>query len=60
VEETPDCLQLAFPEDFGKHLDDAGITELRFARTAAEAVDVALAPGAENGQYDRARVPELR
>ncbi|HEV8670670.1 MAG TPA: TIGR00725 family protein [Candidatus Limnocylindria bacterium] len=36
----------------GKHLDEAGTSELRFATTPAEAVDLALslAPGAETGK----------
>jgi len=36
----------------GKHLDEAGINELRFAKTPTEAVDLALslAPGAETGK----------
>src|SRR2546421_320677 len=36
----------------GKHLDEAGINEIRFAKTPAEAVDLALslAPGAETGK----------
>jgi len=36
----------------GKHLDEAGINELHFAKTPAEAVDLALslAPGAETGK----------
>ena len=36
----------------GKHLDEAGTSELRFAKTPAEAVDLALslAPGAETGK----------
>lgn len=36
----------------GKHLDEAGINEIRFAKTPAEAVDIALslAPSAETGK----------
>lgn len=36
----------------GKHLDEAGTSELHFAKTPAEAVDLALslAPGAETGK----------
>jgi hypothetical protein len=36
----------------GKHLDEGGTSELRFATTPAEAVDLALslAPGAETGK----------
>ena len=36
----------------GKHLDEAGINEIRFAKTPAEAVDIALAlaPGGETGK----------
>jgi hypothetical protein len=36
----------------GKHLDEVGINELHFAKTPAEAVDLALslAPGAETGK----------
>jgi hypothetical protein len=36
----------------GKHLDEAGTSELHFANTPAEAVDLALslAPGAETGK----------
>ena len=36
----------------GKHLDEAGVNELRYAKTPAEAVDLALslAPGAETGK----------
>lgn len=36
----------------GKHLDEAGVNELRYAQTPAEAVDLALtlAPGAETGK----------
>jgi uncharacterized protein (TIGR00725 family) len=36
----------------GKHLDEAGINEIRFAKTPAEAVDIALslAPSGETGK----------
>jgi hypothetical protein len=36
----------------GKHLDEAGTAELHYAKTPAEAVDLALslAPGAETGK----------
>jgi len=36
----------------GKHLDEAGVNEIRFAKTPAEAVDIALslAPGGETGK----------
>jgi len=36
----------------GKHLDEAGTNEIRFAKTPAEAVEIALAlaPGGESGK----------
>jgi hypothetical protein len=36
----------------GKHLDEAGISELHYAKTPAEAVEraLSLAPGAETGK----------
>jgi uncharacterized protein (TIGR00725 family) len=43
----------------GKHLDEGGTNELRFAKTTAEAVDLARARG-RNGKIGRTRVPELR
>jgi uncharacterized protein (TIGR00725 family) len=46
---TPNELTIAYED---KHLDEAGINELRFAKTPAEAVDLALslAPGAGTGE----------